>query len=143
MTKIIKPNENPKDVLISAPAATWGTAPTDKELKRIVKSIIPGIEMDEKDVIQMQQASIRELESTLEKTRLVATSIANSCLCLYKMLLDEGYTEDGESIRFPKELVDTMKGAEISISEDGTGDRYLRITSRHNHPVWEGREANE
>jgi hypothetical protein len=144
LVEIIKSNNIfSKDVLIDAPPAIFGSTPNERQLKKIIKSIIPGVEIDAKDVIDMQQATIRELESNLEKTRIVATTIANSCLCLYKMLLDEGYTDDGESVRFSKELVDRMKGAEISITEDGFGDRYLRITSRHDHPVWEGRQIDE
>jgi hypothetical protein len=142
MVNIIKSNFIPRDAIINAPPAQWRTGQEEKKVKEIIKSIIPGMDITEKDIIQLQQATIRELESNLDKTRIVATTIANSCLCLYKMLLDEGYTNDGESVTFSKELVDTMKGAEISISEDGYGDRSLRITARHNHPVWEGRQID-
>lgn len=143
MVNIITSKTIPKDVIVNAPAAQWRAGPKEKELQNVAKSIIPGFDISIEEVIQLQQSTIRQLEANLDKTRIVATTIANSALCLYKMLLDEGYTDDGESVIFPKELVEQMKGAEISISEDGHGDRSLRITARHDHPVWEGRQIDD
>lgn len=143
MVNIITTKTIPKDAIVEAPAAHWRAGPSEKEIQKVIKSIIPGLDISAEEVVQLQQATIRELESTLDKTRVVATTIANSALCLYKMLLDEGYTHDGESVIFPKELVDKMKGAEISVAEDGYGDRSLRITARHDHPVWEGRQIDD
>lgn len=143
MVNIIKSNSVPKDAVINAPPAQWAQGPSEKELNKVIKSIIPGVEIDLNDIVQLQQATIRELEGNLDKTRVAATTIANACLCLYKMLLDEGYTVDGESVLFPRELVERMKGAQISVSEDGNGDRALRITARSDHPVWEGRYLND
>jgi hypothetical protein len=143
MVNIITTKTIPKDAKINAPPAQWRSGPAEKEIQKAIKSIIPGFDISAEEVVQLQQATIRELEGNLDKTRIVATTIANAALCLYKMLLDEGYTVDGESVVFPKELVDKMKGAEISIAEDGLGDRALRITARHDHPVWEGRQIDE
>lgn len=143
MVDIITTKAITKDAVINAPAAQWRSGPAEKEIQKAIKSIIPGFDISAEEVVQLQKATIRELESTLDKTRIVATTIANAALCLYKMLLDEGYTHDGESVVFSKELVDQMKGAQISVAEDGYGDRSLRITARHNHPVWEGRQIDE
>jgi hypothetical protein len=142
MVNIITSKTVPKDAIINAPPAQWRIGAAEREIEKAIKSIIPGLDISAEEIVQLQKATIRELESNLDKTRIVATTIANAALCLYKMLLDEGYTVDGESVVFPKELVDKMKGAEISVAESGTGDRSLRITARSNHPVWEGRQKD-
>jgi len=139
MKNIIKP----RDAVINAPPAKWAAGPVEKEVEKAIKSIIPQLDISAEEVVQLQKAKIKELEEELRMTRVAATTVANSALCLYKMLLDEGYTSDGESVLFPRELVNKMKGAEISVSESGDGDRALRITARADHPVWEGRYLHE
>jgi hypothetical protein len=134
--KIIHPN----DVLIKAPPAEFRLVGSKShEIERAAKSVLPGVNIDAKDVIEWQTAAIRDLESELQKTRMVAANIANACLCLYKMLLDHGYTIDGESVRFPKELVKKMTGQRIAITDDEEGNRYVRVQDKVNYPVYEGR----
>ncbi len=133
----------PKDVNIYPPAAEFGGHQSEKKIRSDLGSVLPGLDIDINDVAQWLRAENKQLLSDLEKTRIVASTIANACLCLHRMLLDHGYSDDGESIVFSKELVEKMKGAEISIGETGTGDRSLKITSRAKAPIWEGRAVDE
>lgn len=135
--KIVHPN----DVIINAPPAEFRlVGSSSHEIERAAKQVIPGLNIDHKDVIELQQAALRGVESDLQKTRMVAASIANTCLCLYKMLLDLGYTVDGESVMFPKELVERMMGQKISIYDDDEGNRYVRVQDKFDYPTYEGRE---
>jgi hypothetical protein len=137
--KVVHPN----DVLINAPPAEFRLIGSNsKELEQMAKTVIPGLDIDSKDIIQMQQAAIRGVESDLQKTRMVTASIANACLCLYKMLLDSGYADEDQRVIFPKELVERMNGQKISIGEDGFGNRFVRVQDRFDHPTWEGREED-
>jgi hypothetical protein len=123
-----------KDVTINAPIAL-GNNSAEKEIQKAIKSILPDI--DYKDYIDLQKLKLRELEDELEKTRLGANAIANACLCLYKMLLDLGYSDDGETIIFHRDLVNKMKGGQIAIGEDVDGNRTFKITNRFNYHVKE------
>lgn len=138
--KTIHPNDI-RNVDILAPPAEFAllNGGKSKEVERAAKSVLPGVNIDAKDVIDMQQAALREVESELQKTRIVVASIANAALCLYKMLLDEGYSKDGDKIVFPKELVDRMSGQKISIGDDEFGNRYVRVQDQLPYPTWEGR----
>lgn len=132
---------HPNDVNILAPPAEFKllNGAKSREIEKASKTVIPGLQIDAKDIIDMQQAALREVESELQKTRMVTANIANAALCLYKMLLDEGYTVDGEKVIFPKELVERMQGQKISIGDDEEGNRFVRVQSRVDHPTWEGR----
>lgn len=138
--KIIHPNDV-KDVLVNAPPAEFRLVDGAKshEIEKLTKQILPGVDFDIKEIIELQQAAIRGLESDLQKTRMVTANIANAALCLYKMLLDAGYTPDGEKVYFSKELVDRMKGQRISIGDDAFGNRFVRVQERVNHPTYENR----
>lgn len=140
--KIVKAKMiHPNDVNILAPPAEFRLldGAQSKQIEKASKIGLPGLNIDAKDVIQMQQAALREVESDLQKTRMVTANIANAALCLYKMLLDEGYSLDGEKIIFPKSLVQKMAGQKISIGDDSEGNRFVRVQSRVDHPTWEGR----
>lgn len=125
---------NKKDVTVNAPLAIGGGT-TEKQIQQALRDILPSI--DYKDYVDLQKVKIKELEAELESTRIGANTIANACLCLYKMLLDHGFSDDGESIVFDRELVNKMKGGQISIAEDGIGNRHFRITNRFNYHVKE------
>lgn len=138
--RIVHPNDI-HDVLVEAPPAEFRLLDGAKsqEIEKLTKRVMPGVDIDAKDIIELQQAAIRGLESDLQKTRMVAANIANAALCLYKMLLDNGFTPDGERVVFPRELVDKMKGERISIGDDALGNRFVRVQERHDHPTYEGR----
>lgn len=129
---------HPKDVNVKAPTATWGPQTATREMERAIAEVLPGVGIDTKDIISLQQATVRELENNLEKTRIVASTLSNSVLCLLKLLIDHGFSMDGESVIFEKELVDKMKGGQVLLREDGFGNRHLRVTSKIDHPVSEG-----
>lgn len=134
--KIVHPN----DVLVHAPPAEFRLLGSNSwEIEKAAKQALPGASIDAKDVIEWQTAHIRGIESELQKTRMVAANIANAALCLYKMLLDMGYTVDGERVRFPKELVERMTGARLAISDDEAGNRYIRVQDKVDYPIYEGR----
>jgi hypothetical protein len=136
IAKIVHPN----DVLVKAPPAEFRLpGSTSWEIEKAASGVLPGASIDSQDIIQWQKATIRSLESDLQKTRMVTANIANAALCLYKMLLDHGYTVDGERVRFPKSLVDRMTGARIAISDDDDGNRYIRVQDKVDYPVYEGR----
>lgn len=136
IAKIIHPN----DVLVKAPPAEFRLpGSTSWEIEKAASGVLPGASVDSQDIIQWQKATIRSLESDLQKTRMVTANIANAALCLYKMLLDRGYTVDGERVMFPKSLVDRMTGARIAISDDDDGNRYIRVQDKVDYPVYEGR----
>lgn len=139
--KMVHPNDV-RNVDILAPPAEFAllNGGKSKEVERLAKQALPGLPIDEKDIIEMQQAALRGVESELQKTRMVTAMIANAALCLYKMLLDAGYTVDGDKVVFPKELVAKMEGQKISIGDDDLGNRFVRVQERVPHPTWEGRD---
>lgn len=142
MVKIVKSKiVHPNDVNILAPPAEFRLlgSNTSKEIEHASKTVAQNMGIDAKDIIEMQQAALRSVESDLQKTRMVTANIANAALCLYKMLLDEGYSDDGEKIVFPRELVERMQGQKISIGDDAEGNRFVRVQDKFDYPTYEGR----
>ncbi len=138
--KIVKAKMiHPSDVKVLAPPAEFALlGANSRAIEQAAKGAV-NTNIDAQSVIEWQKAELRSVESELQKTRMVTANIANAALCLYKLLLDEGYSKDGDKIIFPKELVERMAGQKISIGDDEEGNRFVRVQSRVPYPTWEGR----
>lgn len=92
------------DVIIGAPTAK-ATFPGD-----------PAAQLTPQDVIALQAARIRELESDLSAKTVAASTIANIASCLVRIYGDQ------DRVTVPRATSDRMRGSQLTVSENVDGD---------------------
>jgi hypothetical protein len=114
-----------RNVWIEAPPAVFYVAGANE---------IPTEGVTDKDIISMQQAEIRHLRSELEKLRVTANTIANTCAVLSYL----AQPPDQEWVTVPRDVREKMKDIKLSVrsTEEGTQVRWVTRSKDH---TFEGR----
>jgi hypothetical protein len=96
---------------------------------------MPGVEVSQKDIIDMQEVEIRALRDELSKLRVQANTLANTTACLAALAEPdhEGW------VTVPREMRQRFKDdVKLSIRRVGEGTQ-IRWVTRPNDHVFEGR----
>ena len=111
------------DVVIQAPPAIGH-----------LRAVPAGLDPTPEDIIQMQQAEIRQLR--LEKRELGKTTslISGFALCALRMVIDSGLASEADEVTVPKWLMDRMQnGASIEMRHGTNGELIARLVDVTRH----------
>lgn len=112
-----------RDVTIHAPPAI-ARAARAQQLREIITPELAA---------EVLSGRVRELEDEVEQLKTTASTIASVAVCLTRVLCDIS-DMDPQGVRIPQSLIEHMKGAKITISEDD-GDAIVRLRERTEYPV--------
>ena len=119
-----------KDAWIPAPAAIFNVSRMPSFTENI--PTLPGLEISERDIIQMQQAEIRALREEIDKWQVTANTIANTAACLASLCP----TDEGGWVRIPRELRHRMRNnVQLAVrhGDDATLVRWTTRAPDHHH----------
>jgi hypothetical protein len=122
-----------KDAWIPAPAAIFNVSRMPSFTEDI--PAVPGLEISEKDIIQMQQAEIRALREEIDKWQVAANTIANTAACLASLCPTDA---DGW-VHIPRDLRQRMRNNTQLAVRHGEDDTLVRWTTRAPDHHQEGR----
>src|SRR3989304_4734954 len=114
----ISPNDN-KNVIIKAPPAIFHVQDIKNE-----NPITP------LDMIELLKSRILLLEGEIVAAKTAASTICNAAICLARMLIDNNYGKDNNTIVIPLELWNRIIGSQITLNETGLGTVEVKIRER-------------